>query len=79
MSSSPLAFWERPLFDRPEILLEGCVCTDLDKGHQNLFHGDLKASVQNISVDLVTSYSLRIRALGCNIFIVSLDFWQPFV
>lgn len=73
MSPSPLAFWERPLFNRPEILLEGCVSTELDKGHQNLFHGDLKASVQDISVDLDT------RALGCNIFIVSLDFWQSFV
>ena len=42
-------------------------------------HGDLKASVQDISVDLDTNYCLKPMALGCNNLIVSLDFWQAFV
>lgn len=49
------------------------------RGHQSLFHGDLKACVQDISVDLDINYTLKPRALGCNTSIVSLDFWQAFV
>ena len=40
--------------------------------------GDLEASVQDISVDLDTDYSLKPRALGCNIVIVRLEFLAGF-
>lgn len=79
MSTSPLAFWERPLFDGPNIFCLRIGSPQNETGHQSLYHGDQKASVQDVSVDLDTNYSLSPRALGCNILIVSPDFWQAFV
>lgn len=67
------------IWQAKNIPLEGWVSTELDKGHQSLFHGDLKASVQDISVDLDTNYTLKPRVLGCSILIISLDLGQTFV